>query len=58
VFGLGWLVVFAVEQPHIYDTYPFFFPAWALVQGLYFLSIMLGGLWRARREDLTSWTIS
>lgn len=49
LFGLGWLVVFAVEQPHIYYAYPFFFPAWAVVQVLYFLSIMLGGLWGARR---------
>jgi hypothetical protein len=58
VFGLGWLVVLAVEQPHIYDTYPFYFPAWAVVQVLYFLSIIFGGLWGARREDLTSRTMS
>jgi hypothetical protein len=58
VFGLGWLVVFAVEQPHISYTYPFFFPAWAVVQVLYFLSIMLGGLWGSGREDLTSRTMS
>jgi hypothetical protein len=51
VFGLGWLVVFAVEQPHISYTYPFFFPAWGLVQVLYFLNIMLGGLWGARLPD-------
>ena len=55
VFGLGGLVVVAFEQPDISDAYPFFLPAWAVVQVLYFLSIMLGGLWGGR-EDLVGRT--